>query len=102
VTTAFLITCLIIGLLLAAGGLFFAVRAGWRLYKTVRDVERQMTAEVNIVLRKQDEVLARMAGIEAGQRELLEQLETTKASTARLGLLLSELSEARSRLLRIP
>jgi hypothetical protein len=98
----FLIVCLAIGLLLAGGGLVFAGVAGWRLYKTVREVERATTAEIAVILKKQDEVLQKMAVIETRQSELLERLETTKLATAKLGVLLSELGEARSRVLRIP
>lgn len=93
---------IVFGLALAGAGLAVAARAGWRLYKTGREVQRAVEAQVEGIMVRQEQVLERVSAIEQNQQVLAERLERVKSSTGRLSFVLGQLAEARERLTRIP
>jgi hypothetical protein len=93
---------IVLGLAAAVAGLVMALRAGWRLYKTGRQVQQTLEAEVEALMVRQEEMLERVSKIEQNQVLLAEKTERMKEATGRLGYVLGELSEAGSRLTRLP
>jgi hypothetical protein len=93
---------IVLGLAIAAAGLIVAIRAGWRLYKMGRRVQRDIEVEVQAIMVRQEQVLERMSSIEQKQQVLTGRLERLKGATGRLGFVLGQLSDARARITRVP
>jgi hypothetical protein len=97
-----MIVLIVAGLALAAVGLIQVTRAGLRLYRKVGQVQKQIEAQLAVIMKKQEEIMERVASIEQNQLVLADRMERMKQATGRLGYLLRQWSEAQERFLKVP
>jgi len=99
--TLLMIILICVAAAVAVVGLVFLGRSIFGLYRTVDGVQKQLDAEVRVLLEKQEQAMRRADSITANQEQMQESMTRLKTAVDKLSFLLGQFSEARSRLLNL-
>lgn len=96
--TTVLLIMIALSLVIIVMALVILGLSAYRLYKTVRRIQKDVDPQVNEILAKQGAITERLGNIEENQIIISARLEKISSAAAGLGVLTSEFNEAKNRL----